>query len=179
MKSERKTSSDSNLSNDLFTIRWSSIVSLIISVVFILYIQKIRQYLDNIESCKCAPLEYVHAIAKFETVFLYLLYIMCGIYFVGSVYPQSLSILSKHLSESMIHWILPFTFLYKLALILLTLIFVYNVYEYYTHLSPECSCIDQIDSLMMYLQSFFYLAQYGIPAVMFVVSVISLYRKYK
>lgn len=177
MKSVTKTPNRSNLPDDyLFTVRWSSIISLIISIVFIFYIQKIRQYLDNIDSCSCAPVEYVRNILKFETVFLYLLYIMCGVYLVGLVYPQSILIVSRNISESMIPLVLSFTFLYKVGLILLTLGFVYNVYEYYIHLSPNCSCIDQIDSLMMYIQSFFYLAQYGIPTIMFIVSVISLYR---
>lgn len=171
MKSETN-----RLDDYLFTVRWSSVASLVISIVFIVYIQKIRQYLDNIDSCSCAPIEYVHAIAKFETVFLYLLYIMCAIYLVGLVYPQSIFILSRNISESAIPWVLSFTFIYKLGLILLTIGFVYNVYEYYTHLSPDCSCIDQIDSMMMYVQSFFYVAQYGVPAVMLAGSVVSLYR---
>lgn len=156
------------------TVRWNSVVSLLISVFFLFYIQKIRQYLDNIDDCKCAPLEYVHNIAKFETAFVYVLYFVCGVHLLNIVYPQWISII--YINKSIVPLVFAFTILVYVGLILLSMFFIYNVYEYYMHLLPNCSCIEEIESLMMYLQSFFYIAQYGIPFVMLVISIISLYR---
>ena len=153
----------------LKVLNWVMIFSIIYSLFFIAYIQKIRQYLDNIESCNCAPLEYVSNLATLETVFLYVLYFIIVICFITLSYP--LWILS------VLPYLKVFMYIYKVVLILLILAFVYNVYEYYIHLSPNCSCIESIESAMMYLQSLFYLGTYILPAFMLVVSSVSLYMK--
>lgn len=166
----------SNLPDDyFFKMRVGSMISLVFSILFIFYIERIRRYLNAIDSCSCAPLEYVHNIAKLETVFLYVLYIMCVVYSLHLVYPQWITVFSNNTSEQMKMFSLAFLFLFQVALVLLSLVFVYNVYEYYINVSRDCGCIDQIDSLMMYLQSLFYLSKYIVPAAMFIFTAISLY----
>jgi hypothetical protein len=144
---------------------------IIYCLLFVAYIQKIRQYLDNIESCNCAPLEYVSNLATLETAFLYILYFIMVICFITLVCPIWAPI------SMALPYVKSFMYIYKVVLILLILAFVYNVYEYYIHLSPNCSCIESIESAMMYLQSLFYIGTYILPAFMLVVSSVSLYMK--
>lgn len=148
-----------------------SAFAIIYCLLFVAYIQKIRQYLDNIESCNCAPVEYVSNLATLETSFLYLLYFIIVICVITLVCPLWAPI------SMALPYLKAFMYIYKVVLILLILAFVYNVYEYSIHLSPNCSCIESIESAMLYLQSLFYVGTYILPAVMLVVSSVSLYMK--
>jgi len=59
----------------------------------------------------------------------------------------------------------------------MAVLLVYNVYEYYTHLIPNCSCIDQIESMMMYVQALYYTAFLVMPiALLLAISVFYLKR---
>jgi hypothetical protein len=156
--------------------RWSTIAGLIISVLFILYVRNVRQYLDKIETCNCAPLQYVTSLYNLETVLLYLLYVGVVFNAITFVYPGWLvrlvpTILGSNYAKS----ISALLFMYLLIMLGVVIAFIYNVYEYHKNLKSDCSCIDETESDMLYIQAVYYGVIMVVPvlAIVAVVSIIA------
>jgi len=54
--------------------------------------------------------------------------------------------------------------------------FIYNVYEYHLNIKPDCSCIDQTESTMLYIQSVYYGLALLLPVVSAIVGLSFLAR---
>lgn len=131
-----------------------------------------RDYLDKIETCNCAPLEYVIGIYNLETIFLYLLYLGVVFNAILLVYPdwivQSMSaILNSKYSKQLTMFALAYIFI----MVGIMIAFIYNVYEYHQHIKADCSCIDPIESDMLYIQAVYY----GIGLVIPVLTTVAIF----
>jgi hypothetical protein len=137
--------------------KWKPIVGVLFSVLFILYIQNVRKYLDKIETCNCAPLQYVTRLYHLETVFLYLLYIGIVLSCITGVYPNWVEEVVPVISKfKYVNSVAMFGISYLLFMMILMITFIYNVYEYYVNIKPDCGCIDQTESNMLYIQAIYY-----------------------
>ena len=97
---------------------------------------------------------------------------MCVLYFCTLIYPGWTTF-----PPSLTKIALLFTVMFYVIVISMAVLLVYNVYEYYTHLIPNCSCIDQIESMMMYVQALYYTAFLVMPiALLLAISVFYLKR---
>jgi len=127
-------------------------ISLAISLVILYFVYRAYEYLGNLESCNCAPLDSIEQLKWIELAYL-VIYVL-GIF--GNVIRL---LFGKSITETIPIGV---QFIYMIAMLGLFGYFLYNLYEYNSQLNKGCKCSNQWQNMILNVQALYL----GLPIIM-------------